>query len=298
MIRALASFSLRAFTMWGMVIRSLHVYPIKGGAGVDVESIHIDAHGFIENDRALMLVDADTGQFVSQRQVPALARLRTHVGPVWRLSFDADDVTLNPTDLGPARSVIVWDDTVAARELDIGVSRWIATRLERDVRLVVMASPDARLLDPFWTAGWTAGRPAPTSFADFAPALLTNTASLEDLNHRRSTEGLAAVPMSRFRPNIVVDHNEPFAEDGWSVLHAASVSLRCIKPSARCLVTQVDQSTGRPTGDGTLRSLAAFRTRRNRRGTQGIWFGQNVLFETAMRAELRVGDRLQLADEP
>jgi uncharacterized protein YcbX len=61
------------------------------------------------------------------------------------------------------------------------------------------------------------GRPGDRGgFADGYPLLLTTEASLDALNRRLEEP----VPMSRFRPNPVVDGELPFGEDGWSRIRA------------------------------------------------------------------------------
>jgi uncharacterized protein YcbX len=51
------------------------------------------------------------------------------------------------------------------------------------------------------------------SFADAFPLLLASTGSLAQLGERLAAEGEQPVPMNRFRPNVVVDGAEPWAED-------------------------------------------------------------------------------------
>lgn len=44
----------------------------------------------------------------------------------------------------------------------------------------------------------------------------------------------APLPMTRFRPNIVVRGDAPFAEDKWVNLHAGDLELNLRKPCGRC----------------------------------------------------------------
>ena len=52
-------------------ILSLHIYPIKSCAGIDLAESPIDRAGLAQ-DRRWMLISAD-GQFMTQRQWPAMA---------------------------------------------------------------------------------------------------------------------------------------------------------------------------------------------------------------------------------
>ena len=82
--------------------------------------------------------------------------------------------------------------------------------------------------------------PAPVSFSDGFPILVVNLASLAELNSRMPQ----AVPLERFRPNIALEGLEPFAEDRIAALEFGPITLRLVKPCARCVITSTDQRTG------------------------------------------------------
>lgn len=56
-------------------ILSLHIYPVKSCAGIDLAESPVDRAG-LAHDRRWMLVSAD-GQFMTQRQWSAMALIRT-----------------------------------------------------------------------------------------------------------------------------------------------------------------------------------------------------------------------------
>jgi uncharacterized protein YcbX len=130
--------------------------------------------------------------------------------------------------------------------------------------------------------GALAREPRHTSLSDGAPILLIGQASLDDLNTRLEV----ALPMNRFRPNIVVVGSEPYAEDTWARVAVGEVLLEVAKPCARCVTTTVDQATG-VQGREPLRTLATFRRRDG-----GVMFGQNVTHHGP--GTLRVGDELRV----
>ena len=97
--------------------------------------------------------------------------------------------------------------------------------------------------------------------------LLISQASLNDLNSRLSE----AVPMNRFRPNLVINGTTPFEEDTWSEIKIGEVHFKVAKPCARCILTTVNQDTGTK-GTEPLRTLAQYRSVNNK-----ILFGQNLI---------------------
>jgi hypothetical protein len=266
-------------------IRSLHRYPLKGSRGIDVDSLRIE-NGLIVGDRSLMLIDAATGAFVSQRHVPGMARLVVSDDAI---SFDGASTAI-PLAGGPPRSVDVWGDRFDALDLGDDVSRTLSGWLGRDLRLVKLPARSPRAMD----SDWTRGQDVRTSFADLAPVLVTNAASLDELNRRRELAGLDAVPMARFRANIVVDGIGPFEEDRIGALrHAFGATIELVKPCARCKVIEIDQSTGTPMRDELLSTLAGFRTIANAKGKVGVMFGQNAIVVHDGPVELSVGDELE-----
>ncbi|HEX5295454.1 MAG TPA: MOSC domain-containing protein [Streptosporangiaceae bacterium] len=85
---------------------------------------------------------------------------------------------------------------------------WFSAYLHRPVRLVYLDDPARRPVDPDY------GQPGDAvSFADGFPLLLTSTGSLDELGQWLACEGGQPVPMTRFRPNVVVAGAPPWAED-------------------------------------------------------------------------------------
>ena len=66
-------------------VAALAYYPVKGLAGIPVESAEVGPTGLL-HDRLFMLVEPD-GSFLSQRKLPAMATLRAELaGDTLRLS--------------------------------------------------------------------------------------------------------------------------------------------------------------------------------------------------------------------
>lgn len=261
-------------------LEDIRIYPVKGLRGFSVGDALVEPWG-LEHDRRWMVVEP-SGRFLTQREVPAMARVcATLVPGGLRLSVDGCASHDEPVPGVEADyvEVVVWDDTVSARAASVGAAAWLTAALGRPCRLVHMDDPAvARPVDPDY-----AGGDDRVSFADGFPLLVATTASLADLNRRLATP----VGMDRFRPNVVVNGAEAWDEDGWSTLSIGGVAFAGVKDCARCVVTTVDQARGVKAQDGEpLRTLARFRRKPGGR----IIFGQNLVPRGMGR--IAVGDRV------
>ena len=124
------------------------------------------------------------------------------------------------------------------------------------------------------------------SFADGYPFLLIGENSLNDLNSRLERK----IPMNRFRPNLVFNDSEPFAEDNWKKIKIGNTIFHLVKPCARCVITTIDQATGISDGKEPLKTLASYRIPK-RSIKKKILFGQNLIAEN-VGGFLQVGDKV------
>ena len=226
-------------------------------------SAEVQERGF-PLDRRWMLVDT-TGRFVSQREAPRLSLIQLNIvkngiqvsNPNGTKLFIPVE-TPEPED----REVSIWDNDVRAIDCGDPAAEWFSRHLAQDVRLVHMTRDVVRRRKP--SAGSVEFE---LSFADGYPYLLTNTASLADLNDRLDEP----IPMDRFRANLVVDAGEPFIEDHWKVLQIGEVLFDVVKPCARCTITTIDQESGLK-GQEPLRTLSGYRRFGNK-----VLFGMNLV---------------------
>jgi uncharacterized protein YcbX len=257
-------------------LSGLFVYPVKSCRGVAVQNARLDVMG-LELDRRFMVVN-ERGEFHTQRDLPQMATIATEIaGDRLRLRVEHDELelALRPTGDGPL-DVTVWKDRVAARHVGASVDAWLTRHLGVSVQLAYIPDDVVRPVDSRYAHG------SRTGFADGYPLLLIGQASLDDLNDRLASP----LPMTRFRPNLVVTGATPFAEDDWRELRVGGVPMRIVKPCARCVIVDTDPETGARDTE-PLRTLATFR-----RVGKEVMFGQNVVHDAL--GSLALGDRIEV----
>jgi uncharacterized protein len=263
-----------------LTIASLHVYPVKSCRGIELTQAELTPRG-LRHDREWMVVTLE-GRFLTQRELPRLALITPGIaGNALSLRADgAGDIAVTlDADSALSREVTVWGDTVLARDEGDAAARWLSDYLQRPVRLVRFDPSRRRATDP----AWSAGRQGESAFSDGYPLLVLSHASLSDLNARLPRP----LPLDRFRPNLVLDGCDPYAEDSLRLLQSGSAALSLVKPCTRCIITTTEQSTAERDGEEPLRTLRSYRFSSELRG---VTFGQNAIVESV--GTLRVGDAI------
>ena len=173
----------------------------------------------------------------------------------------------------------------AVRLAGAAADEWLSSRLSSPVRLAWLDDPCRRPVSP--SHGGRAGEPL--SLADAGPLLLTSETSLRELNRWISQSGGDCIPMTRFRPNVVVDGmDEAFVEDRWARVRVGDVTFRQAEQCDRCMLTLIDPET-LTLGKEPLRSLA-----RHRRRDGKVWFGIRLIPESI--GHIGVGDEVSALD--
>jgi uncharacterized protein YcbX len=254
-----------------MHVSALHFYPLKSGRGIALREAEISAEG-ISGDRRMMLVDPD-GTFITQRDMPTLAQLDVRPrAQSMTIAFDggdAIDVMRPPAER--RTDVVVWKSTVSAAVADDAVNARVSAWIGREVRLVFFDEMAERTASAEW-----AGDGTPVTFADGYQVLITTTASLAALNADMEAHGEGSVGMERFRPNIVLETDEPWAEDGWVSLDIGGITFDLVKPCARCIMTTQDQRSGSRDVASPMPAMGRIRMSADRR-VPGPLFGWNAV---------------------
>lgn len=263
-----------------MHVSALYTYPIKSCGRLSHTAVNFDQRGPVW-DRRWVVTDSD-GMFYTQRELPPMALIQ----PL----FTDDTLLLTAPGMSDIRvaldveragthAVRVWKDTCEAWDEGDQLAQWFSDYLKVDARLMRMTDDHKRTVDRTY-----APYDATVSFADGYPALIISEASLADLNQRLIERGSEALPMSRFRPNIVIANSEAYAEDTWREAQIGNMTFDVVKACARCVMTIVDPATG--TIPDKAEPLATLNT--YRKHTRGVMFGQNSIHRAA--GTLKVGD--------
>ena len=112
-------------------LSELWIYPIKSLGGIALTEAKVEMRG-LQHDRRWMLVD-ENGRFLTQREIAALALLRTQIvashllvfhkenpADAVRIPFEIPDGELEKT------AVEIWDDTCAATVLPKLINDWFS----------------------------------------------------------------------------------------------------------------------------------------------------------------------------
>jgi uncharacterized protein YcbX len=271
----------------GVRVASLHTYPIKGCYRFDHERVEVEPWG-MAGDRRWCVVDPSTGEAITQRDNVGLTRIRPEPLPgggglLLRTPGQADLTVAEPDD-GESVEISVWSFTGRALRAGAAADDWLSSALDQKVRLVWLADTSQRMVEPLYAAPGDR-----VSFADGYPVLLGNLGSLASLNDLIAESGSleGPLPMTRFRPNVVIDDAPAWTEDGWlgGRVRIGEVVFRVPKPCDRCVVTTTDQETGQR-GREPLRTLG-----RHRNINQKLLFATNLIPDA--RGWLSVGDAVE-----
>lgn len=309
-------------------ISSLHIHPIKSLRPVSVSSAKLTNRG-IEGDRCLMMVrpSASTGQyrFLTQRQCPKLATINASLprreGNATVIEISNSDhsrkmlVDISYSGITKSKSrpvriynAGIWDDMVQVADLGDEASSFVQSLIASDddeddysdARLVMQVPNDKRRVDerycPF-AALDLIGRVPKVSLTDGFPILIASEESLKELNRRLIEKGKDPIPMSRFRPNIVVKGSfDAFDEDEWKAIQIGDDDngpiLHVVKGCPRCKQSCTDQMTGERFEE-PLETLKDFRALGM--NEEDVYFAQNVVLQPGHEGkEIFVGDTVRI----
>lgn len=275
-----------------MRVTGLRIYPVKSMAGNSIESAEVLPWG-LAGDRRWALVNQD-GRNVTARRVNELLGFRAEPwGDQGVRVFDRSGNSIAVEAPRGAPTVTVGFDGLAeATPASVDAQEWLSERIGADVRLVWQEDPTARPV-----AADDGGLPGDVvSLADAAPLLLVTQSSMNQLNEwaaENPDNADLTMPMDivRFRPNLIVDGGEPFAEDTWSRIRVGEIEFRRTELCDRCSIPTIDPLTLKR-GKEPTRTLGA-----HRMWNHSTWFGIRIApvgLDVAKPNVIGVGDAVDV----
>ncbi|WP_028642737.1 MOSC domain-containing protein [Nocardioides sp. URHA0020] len=268
-------------------LTSIHRYPVKSCRGESVPELLVEPWG-LSGDRRWMLVDA-SGAVITAREVNRLVLVDPAITPYGLVvnAPDLPELVVPVPDPAAQTPVELWESHLTAAAAGAEADAWFSKAMGRTARLVHLDDPTRRPTSPDFSEPDDR-----VSFADGYPLLLATEESLAALNDvvlERATDPAEPLPMTRFRPNVVVAGAPAWAEDDWRRIRIGEATFRAVKGCARCVLTTIDPETA-VRGKEPIASLA-----RVRRWDGKTWFGINLVPDTA-GVTVRVGDAVEVLD--
>jgi uncharacterized protein YcbX len=235
-----------------------------------------------------MLVD-EAGAVITAREVNRLVLIDPAITPEGLVvtAPDLPTITVPVPDPRAQTPVNLWSSHLTAAAAGPEADAWFSKAMGCTARLVHLDDPTRRPTHRDFSEPDDR-----VSFADGYPLLLATEESLAALNDVvvESSQGAhEPLPMTRFRPNLVVAGGDAWAEDDWRRVRVGDAVFRAVKGCARCVLTTIDPDTARR-GKEPIASLA-----RIRRWDGKTWFGINLVPDTP-GVTIRVGDEVEVLD--
>ena len=268
-------------------LSAINRFPVKSCRGWSVDSAVVEPWG-LAGDRRWMVVD-EAGEFITAREANRLVLVHPEITSDG-LRLTAPDLPSldvpRPDPVGQV-PVALWSSRLTAAPAGPEADAWFSKAIERTARLVYLDDPTKRSTSPEFSEPDDR-----VSFADGYPLLVATEASLAALNDvvvERSEGAHPPLPMTRFRPNLVIAGSDAWAEDDWRRIRIGDAVFRAVKGCARCVITTIDPDTAVREKE-PIASLA-----RIRRWDGATWFGVNLVPDTA-GVTIRVGDEVEVLD--
>ena len=265
-----------------ITVSTLYRYPIKSSSASNLKDINVLKTGF-DCDRKWALFD-ETGQAMTGRQYQKILDLRIEIdtrgnGVIWvedsRLAF------IPQKTYGPTQNVRIFSNEVEGVQVHENIDKRLSDLLSKKCSLLEITQPANRpILEKH---GGKEGDYF--SFADQAPILLLSQASVDDLNGRLDDP----IHALNFRPNIVVEGCDAFAEDSWKSVSIGECEFEVLQLCERCIFTTIDIHTKKKRADREpLKTLETYRRKPN----GGVDFGIHLVARKT--GKIKLGDSVRI----
>ena len=261
-------------------LQNINIYPIKSSAGIELSNSWVEELGLACDRR--FVIATDNGEFITARTHPNLCLIQANLTAkgIMITAPDMPALVIEYQQLSQKYiAVTVWQDTINAQQCNSNINQWFTRYLKQPCQLLFFGADSQRFVK---------NKNSQVGFADGYPLLLISQASLDNLNSRYKPETYK-ISMAQFRPNIVVNNCEAFAEDTWQHIRIGEVEFEITKPCTRCVFTTVNPETGEKSPQQEpLKTLKNFRQLAN----GDILFGQNLV--ALNQGQIKQGDQVEV----
>lgn len=206
-------------------VSGLYVYPINSCRGFQINRVLLHMQG-LDLDRLWMIVDARTQKFLSIRELPkmtlpkmTLIKTGLNTNRMLHITVPGDEANSVIIPTLPSAGwletnttlarVQIWNTETDGYLYGPPVNDLFSHFLRREVCLVYKG-PTPRILRGNGSPE-ILRRTQDTFFQDVHPVTIASETSLPELNSRLVAKEIAPMAMERFRPNIIVKGNAPWA---------------------------------------------------------------------------------------
>jgi len=260
-----------------MKITELNIYPVKSLGSISLQSSRLTPKGLMY-DRNWMLID-ENGKFMTQRDLPKMGLIQTKIENNELIFFHqkTNQTASIPIqkNYGVTLNTKVWSNFCEVQKVE-GIGEWFSKILGLRCHLVFFPTKNIRTKET--ENGIIQNL---TNLSDKSPVLITNEASLAELNSRLAE----SILMNRFRGNIKVGGTKAFEEDQWKSVKIGNAIFKTVEICGRCKVININHLTGEPTQE-PLPTLSTYR-----KMDKEIKFGMRMSCEVeGTETVIRVGD--------
>ena len=268
------------------IIKSLYVYPVKSCKGISVQSAIATPFG-LKYDRQWMIVQKDTGKFITQRTHPQMTQIICGLTDTdLTLSFDGLSFSVPFTLNGVDMDSTVWRDTVNGKIQDVtGLNDALSKFLDTNACLVKFAGNRGvgKESAPVGTV---------VQYADSYPYTIADVADFNTFNDFLKGQDLAPITIERFRANIILDGVPADVGTGRNsftiITNIDTLSGVFCEPCTRCPIPDLNPETGEKTNHQIMRNLKAYRN------TEKNWFSTHSTLDITGELLLSVGDKVTI----